>query len=245
MRRYGLIGRPLVHSASARYFAAKFAREGITGCRYDLFELDSLERLPGLLAALPDLCGFNVTIPYKRAILPFLDALSPEAERIGAVNCVRRDGDRLTGYNTDVAGLRSALGNFLTPDRPRHALVLGTGGASQAVQYVLKEMGIDFGLVSRDPGRGRFTYDNLPAGAVCCCRLIVNASPVGTYPHADEAPRLPYDLLTCRHYLFDLVYNPPLTRFLVCGRERGARICNGEGMFRAQAEAAWTIWNCP
>lgn len=243
MRRYGLIGRPLAHSASARYFADKFAREGITDCRYDLFELQSIEKLPGLLAELPDLCGFNVTIPYKQAVLPYLDALSPEAAHIGAVNCVRRDGSFLTGYNTDAMGLRSALRSFLGSDPPRHALVLGTGGASRAVQYVLKERGTDFKLVSRDPARGDFTYDDLPAMEMLRCRLIVNASPVGMYPHTDEAPGLPYDLLTPRHYLFDLVYNPSLTCFLASGREWGARICNGEGMFRSQAEAAWAIWN--
>ncbi len=243
MRRFGLVGRPLVHSASARYFAAKFEREGIAGCRYDLFPLREIGELRRLTDEIPDLCGFNVTIPYKRRILPLLDALSPEAERIGAVNCVRCDGGRLIGYNTDVEGLRASLDELLADDRPEEALVLGTGGASQAVQYVLAERELPFALVSRDPLRGNFTYDNLPGEEVARCRLIVQATPVGTFPRADEAPRLPYDALTPRHRLFDLVYNPPLTRFLELGRQRGARTMNGERMFVRQAEASWRIWN--
>lgn len=243
MRRFGLIGCPLVHSASARYFAGKFIREETTDCRYDLFELREIGDLGRLVHETPDLCGFNVTIPYKRQILPLLDALSPEAERVGAVNCVRCEDGKLTGYNTDIEGMRTALDGLLADDRPEEALVLGTGGASLAVQYVLAERDIPFALVSRDPLRGNFTYDELPCGEIARRRLIVNASPVGTYPHADEAPCIPYAFITPRHYLFDLVYNPPLTRFLDYGRRRDARILNGETMFVRQAEASWRIWN--
>jgi len=244
MRRFGLIGRPLGHSASAAYFAAKFEREGIADCAYALYELPSIEALPRLLAETPELAGFNVTIPYKREVMRFLDDLSFDAKMIGAVNCVRREADgRLTGHNTDIAGLRASLDILLGVEEPAHALVLGTGGASQAVQYALAERNIPFAIVSRDAAKGDYAYDNLPCEAVEQSTLIVNATPVGTYPAVDEAPRIPYAYVTPEHRLLDLVYNPPLTRFLDYGRQRGARIMNGEKMFCAQAEAAWRVWN--
>jgi len=244
MRRFGLIGRPLGHSASAAYFAAKFEREGIADCAYALYELPSIEALPRLLEEVPELEGFNVTIPYKREVLRFVDDLSFDARQIGAVNCVRREADgRLTGHNTDIAGLRVSLDELLGAEEPGQALVLGTGGASQAVQYALAERSIPFAIVSRDAAKGDYTYDNLPCDVVEQSRLIVNATPVGTYPAVGEAPRIPYAYLTPEHRLLDLVYNPPLTQFLDYGRQRGARIMNGEKMFRAQAEAAWRVWN--
>lgn len=244
MRRFGLIGRPLVHSASAAYFTQKFTQEGISDCVYELYELPSAAALPELLATHPDLCGLNVTIPYKRDVIPYLDEISAEARAIGAVNCIHRRADgRLEGYNTDIIGLRGALSELLGLDEPEHALVLGTGGASQAVQYALAERGIAFDLVSRDPEKGNYTYDNLSVEVVEQSRLIVNASPVGTYPAVDQAPRIPYAYVTPRHYLLDLVYNPPLTRFLDFGQQRGAQILNGETMFVGQAEASWRIWN--
>lgn len=187
MKRYGLIGRPLGHSFSAGYFAAKFRREGITGCDYALYELPSIEALPELLGAQPELQGFNVTIPYKQRIFDYLDDVSEEAARIGAVNCVRRDGGRLTGFNTDIEGVRLSLRLLLGDDLPEAALVLGTGGASQAVQYALAEAGILYAVVSRDPARGNFLYDDLRPEVVAGHRLIVNATPVGTFPHVDEA----------------------------------------------------------
>lgn len=243
MRRFGVIGRPLGHSASAAYFTEKFAREGLTDHVYERYELASIAELPALLET-PGLCGLNVTIPYKREVLALMDGLSFEARAIGAVNCMRRYPDgRLTGHNTDIIGLRAALDELLGEETPEEALVLGTGGASQAVQYALTERGIPFSLVSRDAAKGNYTYDNLPCEAVECSRLIVNASPVGTYPAVDEAPRIPYAYVTPAHYLLDLVYNPPLTQFLDYGRQRGAHILNGEMMFRAQAEASWRIWN--
>ena len=166
MRRFGLIGRPLGHSASAAYFAAKFEREGIADCTYTLYELPEIGALERLLAETPDLCGFNVTIPYKREVMALLDDLSHDARLVGAVNCVRRTADsRLVGHNTDVIGLRAAFDCLLGGEQPSHALVLGTGGASQAVQYVLAERGIPFDLVSRDAAKGNYTYDNLPCEA--------------------------------------------------------------------------------
>ncbi len=244
MRRFGIIGRPLGHSASAAYFTKKFADEGLDDHAYDRYELASIDELAELLQSKPDLCGLNVTIPYKQAVIPMLDRLSFEAQHIGAVNCIRKMPDgTLVGHNTDLIGLRAALDELLKGDEPEQALVLGTGGASQAVQYALAERGISYALVSRDATKGNYTYDNLPCEAVEQSRLIVNATPVGTYPAVEEAPRIPYAYLTPRHYLLDLVYNPPLTRFLDYGRQRGARILNGETMFRAQAEASWHIWN--
>ncbi len=243
MRRFGLIGRPLGHSASAAYFAAKFAREGIGDALYELYELPAVGELPRLLADHPDLAGFNVTIPYKQAVIPYLDDLAFEARNIGAVNCVGRSGDRLTGYNTDLEGLRASFAGLLGDGVPERALVLGTGGASQAVQYALAELGVEYALVSRDPMKGDFTYDTLPPEEVAERLLIVNASPVGTYPAVDEAPRIPYAFVTPRHRVLDLVYNPAQTLFLAYAEQRGARTMNGETMFRVQAEASWRIWN--
>lgn len=248
MRRYGLIGFPLGHSRSAAYFAEKFARERIADSAYDLFEIDSIGRLPELLERVPELCGFNVTIPYKQQILPYLDGLSEEAQRIGAVNCVlRRSDGRLIGYNTDAAGLTASLERFLAGTLPERALVLGTGGAAQAVRFVLDRLGIGCTEVSRTPrGEGRTRccgYDELTPEIMASHRLIVNASPVGMYPHSDQAPAIPYASLTAEHLLFDLIYNPGRTRFLELGAQQGARTCNGEEMFVRQAERSWEIWN--
>lgn len=244
MRKFGIIGRPLGHSASAAYFTKKFTDEGLSDHVYDRYELAVIEDLSDLLKKQPDLCGLNVTIPYKQSVIPMLDHLSFEARNIGAVNCIRRMSDgTLIGHNTDIIGLRMALNELLKDDEPEQALVLGTGGASQAVQYALTERGIGYAIVSRDPAKGNYTYDNLPCEIIEHSQLIVNATPVGTYPAVDEAPRIPYAYLTPRHYLLDLVYNPPLTRFLDYGQQRGAHILNGETMFRAQAEASWHIWN--
>lgn len=242
MREFGIIGRPLGHSASARHFTAKFENEGLD-CHFEQYELPSIEALPELLERVP-LEGFNVTIPYKQQVMRYLDGLSDEAAKIGAVNCVRRHADgRMIGHNTDIIGLRVALAELLDGVVPEHALVLGTGGASQAVQYALTELGIPFDLISRDPAKGNYTYDNLPVEVVAESKLIINATPVGTWPNVEEAPRIPYAYLTPEHHLLDLVYNPPLTQFLDYGQQCGAKIMNGERMFLGQAAAGWAIWN--
>lgn len=245
MRRFGLIGRKLSHSFSAKYFAEKFERESLSDeCRYDLFEMEDISCVEEFIASTEGLVGFNVTIPYKQQIIPYLTSLSDEARNIGAVNCVKllSDGSRI-GYNTDVDGVCVSLDKLLGVDEMEYALVLGTGGASQAVQYVLAERGISFSLVSRDATKGNIVYDDLTPEIIAANRLIINTTPVGMYPHIDQAPDIPYEELTSNHYLFDLVYNPERTLFLERGAIRGAHTLSGLDMLYAQAESAWKIWN--
>lgn len=243
MRQFGLIGRSLKHSASERYFTEKFSRESLSDCRYSLYELPQIDDLPRLLEN-PDIEGLNVTIPYKREVMRFIDTLSYEAQMVGAVNCLHREADgTLSGHNTDVLGIRDSLNLLLGADDIEQAIVLGTGGASLAVQFVLAERNIPYVIVSRDAAKGNYTYDNLPCEVVEESRLIINATPVGTFPDVDSAPRIPYAYVTPSHYLFDLVYNPAVTQFLDFGMQRGARVINGECMLKAQAEASWKIWN--
>lgn len=244
MRRYFLIGRTLGHSFSARYFAEKFEREGLAAeCCYDLCEIPTIDALPDLLQSMEGVVGFNVTIPYKQEIIPYLRSMSAEAREIGAVNCVKVAADgSLTGYNTDVDGIRSSLDTLLGGHTVEAALVLGTGGASQAVKYVLAERGIHFSVVSRDKAKGDLTYADLSQEVISAHRLIINCSPVGMYPHNDVAPDIPYHMLTTSHYLFDLVYNPERTLFVERGAEHGAHTLSGLQMLYAQAESAWRIW---
>ena len=245
MRRFGLIGRTLGHSFSARYFADKFQREGLADTHhYDLFELPEIECVEELIATTEGLVGFNVTIPYKQQIIPYLDSLSTEARNIGAVNCVKIEPDgRLTGYNTDIDGIRLSLDKLLGGVEIDAALVLGTGGASQAVQYVLAERNIPYSIVSRDSCKGNLTYDDLKVEITSSHHLIINSSPVGMYPHVDQCPDIPYELLTTDHYLFDLVYNPERTLFAERAATMGAHTLCGLDMLYAQAESAWRIWN--
>ena len=245
MRRFGLLGRTLGHSFSARYFADKFQREGLADThRYDLFELPEIECVKELITTTEGLVGFNVTIPYKQQIIPYLDSLSTEARNIGAVNCVKIEPDgRLTGYNTDIDGIRLSLDKLLGGVEIDAALVLGTGGASQAVQYVLAERNIPYSIVSRDSCKGNLTYDDLKVEITSSHHLIINSSPVGMYPHVDQCPDIPYELLTTDHYLFDLVYNPERTLFAERAATMGAHTLCGLDMLYAQAESAWRIWN--
>lgn len=242
MREYGLIGQKLSHSMSQRYFTEKFVSEGLTDCKFTMLEFPAIEDLHRVLEEHPDLKGFNVTIPYKQQIIPFLSKISDEARAIGAVNCVRRTAGGLSGYNTDVIGIRRSLDVLLEGETPE-ALLLGTGGAAKAVGYALAERGIKYLLVSRDASRGDITYGQITDEVLASHKLVVNATPVGTHPDDDAAPVLPYSALTPEHRLFDLVYNPPVTKFLDYGRRAGARILNGETLFRTQAVAGWNIWN--
>lgn len=241
MKRFGLIGHPLGHSFSKVFFNEKFLREGLD-CLYDNFDLPDLSEFHTLLQQHPDLKGFNITIPYKKTIIPYLQEMDEVSSEIQAVNTVKvlEDG-RLLGFNTDVIGLKASL-DCLAP-LPSSALVFGTGGASQAVQYVLKKQHIDYQLVSRTPGHGIMTYKQLTPSILKEHRLLINATPVGTYPEVNSTLPLPYEAITSQHLLLDLVYNPEETLFLKEGKQRGATTMNGLKMLYTQAEASWNIWN--
>ena len=237
MRRFALIGYPLGHSLSASYFGEKFAREGIDAEYSSL----AIERAEEVLPHCEHLSGFNVTIPHKQAIMPFLSAISEEAQAIGAVNCVKVTPDGLEGYNTDVVGIRKSL-EGVTLEGAK-ALVLGTGGASKAVQYVLRTSGAEVKVVSRTEGAAELTYNDLSEELIADTDIIVNTTPLGMFPNTESAPALPYSALSAKHTLFDCVYNPRLTKFLQLGAEQGAKTIDGLTMFYAQAEASWAIWN--
>jgi shikimate dehydrogenase len=245
MTRYGLIGHPLTHSFSQQYFTEKFTREGIGDARYDLFDMaDVAQSLPNLLK-MPGLRGLNVTIPHKTAVLPFLDRLDDSARKVGAVNVIRleKDGTK-TGFNSDYFGFRQSLGEAWTMGYGAaeiQALVLGTGGASKAVVAALCDIGISYKMVSRTPDANGLSYADIPE-LISDYQLIVNCSPVGTYPNVAAAPDLPYELLTPRHFLYDLVYNPTKTEFMRRGSAQGATVMNGYRMLVLQAEKSWDIW---
>ncbi len=248
MNIYGLIGYPLTHSFSKKYFTEKFAREGITDSRYDLFELPDIATLSALLQT-PGLRGLNVTIPHKQAVFPYLDRLDASAEKVGAVNVIKLEinGSR-TGYNSDYYGFRQSLEDWFRQlnrsTEGLQALVLGTGGASKAVTAALTDLDIPFQLVSRTQTANQLSYEQI-TGVIHTHWLVINTSPVGMYPHVDEAPNLPYDQLTNRHLLYDLVYNPTETLFMRRGAEQGAATHNGLPMLELQAEKAWEIWQTP
>lgn len=244
-REFGLIGRTLSHSFSPTYFQQKFESLGLGDCTYEAFELADIRELPALLSARPQLQGLNVTIPYKEQVIPFLHDLASSAALVGAVNTVefRPDG-RLVGHNTDYLGFCDSLRRFY-PGRGNEAraLVLGTGGAAKAVEVALRELNIGYWLVSRDPLSRGLVYADLTPELLADHSLIVNTTPLGTYPQVETYPDIPYQLLTPSHYLFDLVYNPSETEFMRRGREQGAQTQNGFEMLCLQAEAAWRIWS--
>ena len=247
MRCYGLIGFPLSHSFSEKYFAEKFVREGITDCSYRNYPIEHIGKFREWISMHPELEGLNVTIPYKEKILDFLDELDHVAEGVGAVNTIKvlRPGGKvvLKGFNTDAYGFRTSLIPFLKPAHKK-ALILGTGGASKAVVYVLKSLGIDTTYISRTGvDEKRLSYAQLTGEVVANASIIVNTSPVGMYPHIHECPDIPYEFLTPSHILYDLIYNPAQTRFLINGRIKGAFTVNGLQMLYLQAEKSWEIWN--
>ncbi len=205
MRRFGLIGRPLGHSLSQRYFEKKFAAEGIGDACYNLYELPDITALENLISAVDGLCGLNVTIPYKQSVIPYLDSTDDEAAAVGAVNCIRISNGHLRGYNTDIEGIRSTLTTLLAQRSIDRALVLGSGGAAHAVRYVLSESRIPCLMVSRDRSRGDIAYEDIDAGILAAHQLVVNATPAGMWPHIDRCPPLPYDMISPRHAFFDLV----------------------------------------
>ena len=244
MERYGIIGKPLGHSFSRNYFTEFFQRTGRDAV-YEPFVLDSIEAFPALVAAHPDFVGLNVTIPYKQAVMPYLDAIAPEAATIGAVNVikVRHSGARavLTGYNTDVVGFTRSIRPLLKAHHTR-ALILGTGGASKAVVNGLHQLGLDTLFVSRTPREGALAYNDLTPDIMERYTVIVNATPLGTFPDVDRCPDIPYPLLTDAHLCYDLVYNPDKTLFLQKAEAQGATIKNGLEMLHIQADEAWKIW---
>lgn len=243
MKKYGLIGKKLGHSFSQAYFNQKFIDENISDSAYSLYELDAVSELQSLIRKNPEIVGLNVTIPYKESVIPMLDSLSQEASDIGAVNTIVRDKNKgLRGYNTDAIGFSIMLNKHL-PIIQTNALVLGTGGASRSVCHVLEKQNVKVTKVSRNSSADTITYQQLRKEHFDTHRLIVNTTPLGMYPDIDSSPEIDYHLLTPRHVLIDLVYNPAVTRFLAQGKCNGAFGINGLEMLHAQAEASWRIWN--
>ena len=240
MKYFGLIGERLDYSFSKDYFEKKFAKEGIKDCRYDSYEIPSIEDFPDLIRS-HEFSGLNVTIPYKEQIIPYLDELDEAAKSIGAVNTITFDGSHLKGYNTDILGFEASLIELLDSKTIEQAMVLGTGGASKAIQYVLKKLGIQVLVVSRK--NGDIQYDKLDKTIIKASRLIVNCTPLGTFPKTKECPPIPYEHIGQEHLLYDLVYNPEKSLFLERGERRGCKIMNGLPMLIGQAETAWSIWN--
>ena len=242
MRLFGLIGYPLSHSFSKKYFTEKFEQEEITECRYDLFPIKTIDELPLLVRNNPELEGLNVTIPYKKQVLSFLDA-SNIPDGLDACNCINITDGNLVGYNTDVTGFERSLKPLLKSYHKK-ALVLGNGGATAAVIFVLEKLGISFEIVSRKLHDGStFTYRDIDKKIIAENTLIVNTTPLGMYPDTEACAEIPYQFISDKHLLFDLVYNPDKSLFLQKGEERGARIKNGEEMLILQAEESWRIWN--
>jgi shikimate dehydrogenase len=242
MRFFGLIGYPLTHSFSKNYFTEKFKNEAIDDCRYENFELADINELSEVLDSHPELVGLNVTIPYKESVLAFINESDDVVKKIKACNCIKIEEKKLIGYNTDVVGFEKSLLKKLNSSH-KNALILGTGGAAKAVEYVLRKRRIHYHYVSRYPSVKNFSYEQLTPSIMEKHSLIINASPLGMYPKVAEAPPLPYEAITEKHFLFDLIYNPEKTLFLRKGAERGAEIENGYGMLVEQAEESWKIWN--
>ena len=246
MRKFGLIGYPLGHSFSKKYFTEKFVREGIQGCQFELYPIESISEFSQLMDREASLEGLSVTIPYKEQVIPYLDALDPACAQIGAVNCIRiRDGKKI-GFNTDYLGFKQSLQSWLGTEIP-NALVLGTGGASKAVQQALRDLGTSYRIVSRTQIEGQLTYDNLREQPewLASHPLIINTTPLGTYPQVEDMPNIPLEQLQAAHRVYDLVYNPPITRLMQECIARGGTAKNGQDMLELQAEAAWSIWNRP
>ena len=245
MDKYGLIGHPLGHSFSKSFFNEKFQNE-IIDAEYINFDIPDIDDLPEVLASNPELRGLNVTIPYKEKVISFLDSLSPEARAIGAVNVIRvtskGNGFKLKGFNSDVIGFTKSIEPLLEKHHKK-ALILGTGGASKAIDYGLKALGLETVYVSRYERPGTIQYETITPEVVKEYNVIVNCTPVGMFPHTDECPRLPYEALDEHNILYDLIYNPDETLFMYKGRKQGATVKNGLEMLLLQAYASWEFWN--
>ena len=242
MNRYGLIGFPLGHSFSQKYFNNKFETENIKNCFFDLFPITEISTFPSLISEHKDLKGVSVTIPYKETVINLLTHVDEAASEIGAVNCIKISAGITTGYNTDVIGFENSIKPVLKPHHQK-AIILGTGGGSKAVQYVFKKLGIGFLVVSRTAQFPNINYQQIDELICADYNIIVNATPVGMAPNVDVFPEIPYQFLNEKHLLFDLIYNPNETLFLQKGKAAGASTKNGYDMLLIQAEANWEIWN--
>ncbi|MBN2807456.1 MAG: shikimate dehydrogenase [Prolixibacteraceae bacterium] len=248
MKTFGLIGFPLGHSFSKKYFTEKFEHEGLSDHQYVNFEIDSIAKFPSIFDLHDNICGLNCTIPYKQQIMTFLHEIDEAASQVGAVNTIKpittHEGLRLKGYNTDIIGFERSLSPLLN-EKHRKALILGTGGASKAVKYVLRKLGIDYLSASVEPDlfEHEIRYNNISETMIKERLLIINATPLGTFPNTDQCPAIPYKAIGPDHVLFDLVYNPAETLFMKKGTIQGAKSKNGLEMLHEQANAAWEIWN--
>ncbi|WP_316830586.1 shikimate dehydrogenase [Pedobacter aquatilis] len=246
MKTYGLIGYPLSHSFSKKYFTEKFLNEGITDHQYELFPIESIKSLPDLLTENPSLCGLNVTIPHKVNVLCYLNDIEEAADKIGAVNCISiRSFDNetyLKGYNTDAYGFEASLKPLLKPQHTK-ALVFGDGGAAKAVKYVLEKLNIEYQVVVRKATENAILYSEISTEILQSHKLLINTTPLGMSPNVDTYPDIDYSLLNADYLAYDLVYNPLETKFLALAAEKGAEIKNGLEMLYKQAEKAWCIWN--
>jgi len=243
-RLFALVGYPLTHSFSERYFNDKFREEAITNASFTLFSIEKIDSIKDIIDTYHNLQGFSITIPHKKAIIPFLAEATDQVKEMGACNCVKIKDGKLCGYNTDVVGFEKSFIKKLLPHHKK-TLILGTGGAAAAVEFVLRKLGIDYSFVSRigNAEFGILSYEDLSPEILTEHTIIINTTPLGTFPKVDEAAEIPYHLLTLKHYLFDLVYNPAETKFLRLGKEQGATIENGYEMLVLQAEENWLIWN--
>ncbi len=245
MRIFGLIGKSLSHSFSPTYFKNKFDREQIIDAQYELYPLENIEEISALKNTQANLCGLNVTIPYKESIIPFLDEISEQAKAIGAVNTIACLADgRWKGYNTDAFGFEKAIQTFVDL-KTRKALVLGTGGASKAVQYILQKNAVPFYLLSRTPKKDskEIAYEELNQAILEDHTLIINCTPLGTFPNVNDCPNIPFEFIGAKHFVFDLVYNPEETLLMKKAKAAGAASANGSSMLENQAEGSWEIWN--
>lgn len=240
MNQFGLIGRNISYSFSAKFFTEKFKVENIENHFYDIFDLNEISEVENLFQN-PNLKGCNVTIPYKEQIIPFLDEMDTDAEKIGAVNCIRIQKGIKKGFNTDAVGFEKSIQPLLKSEH-KNALILGDGGAAKAVKFVLDKLNIPFKTVTRS---GNFTYSHLNSEIIQNHQIIINCTPVGTFPNIENAPEIPYEFLSDKHLLYDLIYNPEKTKFLELGEKNGAQIKNGYEMLVLQAEKSWEIWNQP
>lgn len=244
MDLYGLIGYPLGHSFSKQYFEKKFKSEGLSDCYFETFPIASIEQFSALIKENPNLKGLSVTIPYKEQVLSFVTELSEEVKHIGATNCIKIKGNKLIAFNTDIIGFEQSFCKLLLPFHTK-ALVLGTGGASKAVQYVLRKLGIEFLVVTRSENlkEGYINYNMIDESIMKSYFVFINCTPVGMSPNENSSPDIPYHFINSTHYLYDLIYKPSKTLFLQQGEDNGAVIQNGYEMLLIQAEASWKIWN--